>query len=98
MAAPLHRLQLRRDARRRSPPKEIEISEWNLQNAVHVRAQNNEGVLYRGQELVHYRPPLPAGHELMQVVFAWRIANEVACNAGGRLSRPKTRTRVASVL
>ena len=66
-----------------APPKEIEISEWNLQNAVHVRAQNNEGVLYRGQELVHYRPPLPAGHELMQVVFAWRIPNEVACNAGG---------------
>ena len=44
-----------------------------------VRAEGM-GVLYKGQELVHYRPALPEGLELMQVVFAWRVPNPVSCN------------------
>ena len=43
-------------------------------------ARDNQGVLYKGQELVHYRSALPEGLELMQVVFAWRVPNPVSCN------------------
>ena len=51
-----------------------------VSTAAQLVARDNQGVLYKGQELVHYRPALPEGLELMQVVFAWRVPNPVSCN------------------
>ena len=62
------------------PPKTIALDAWHVETAAQLVARNNQGVLYKGQELVHYRPALPAGLELMQVVFAWRLPNEESCN------------------
>lgn len=62
------------------PPKTIALDAWHVSTAAQLVALNNQGVLYKGQELVHYRPALPAGLELMQVVFAWRLPNEASCN------------------
>ena len=64
-----------------SPPAEINLNAWHVEHAAELRfGASNEGVIYRGQELVHYRPPLPEGLRLMQVVFAWRVPNERSCN------------------
>ena len=62
------------------PPKTIALDAWHVETAAELVARDNQGVLYKGQELVHYRPALPEGLELMQVVFAWRMPNEESCN------------------
>ena len=62
------------------PPKTISLDPWHVNTAAELVARDNQGVLYKGQELVHYRPALPDGLELMQVVFAWRLPNPVSCN------------------
>ena len=62
------------------PPKTISLDPWHVSTAAQLVARDNQGVLYKGQELVHYRPALPEGLELMQVVFAWRLPNEESCN------------------
>ena len=63
------------------PPTSIRLDPWHLDHAAELVFQrNNEGVLYKGQELVHHRPELPQGLRLVQVVFAWRVPNERSCN------------------
>jgi len=66
-----------------APPPSISLDQWHVDNAAELVASNNGGVLYRGQELVHHRPPLPEGLEIVQIVLAWRVANERSCNGGG---------------
>uniref|UniRef100_A0A7S2MT58 Alpha-ketoglutarate-dependent dioxygenase AlkB-like domain-containing protein n=1 Tax=Octactis speculum TaxID=3111310 RepID=A0A7S2MT58_9STRA len=39
----------------------------------------NDGVLYRGRDMVHWRPPGPPNQRLRQLVFAWRSVHEDAC-------------------
>ena len=63
-----------------APPSSISLNEWDLEHAATLRTVDNQGVIYRGQELVHYRPPLPEGHQLTQIVLAWRVPNELSCN------------------
>jgi len=39
----------------------------------------NQGVFYIGPELIHWREPVPPGHHLAQVVFAFRPVSDAAC-------------------
>jgi hypothetical protein len=47
--------------------------------AVHM--DDNDGVLYYGSKLVHWRDRMPSPHTVMQMIFAWRRYNEDGCVA-----------------
>ena len=59
-----------------------------MRDAPPMELGDNDGVLYRGRELVHYRYPrgvvVGSGEEsaacaLHQVVFAWRSVHDLHC-------------------
>ena len=45
--------------------------------AVHMN--DNDGVLYYGSKLVHWRDKMPAPHSVLQMIFAWRRYNASGC-------------------
>jgi len=47
--------------------------------AYRIQPKLNDGVLYIGPELIHWREPLPQGHTLAQIVFAYRPVSGMAC-------------------
>jgi hypothetical protein len=44
-----------------------------------VHMNDNDGVLYYGSKLVHWRDKMPAPYSVMQMIFAWRCYNESGC-------------------
>ena len=40
---------------------------------------DNDGVLYYGSKLVHWRDKMHAPYTVMQMIFAWRRYNESGC-------------------
>jgi hypothetical protein len=42
---------------------------------------DNDGVLYYGSKLVHWRDRMPAPYTVTQMIFAWRRFNDSACVA-----------------
>ena len=60
-------------------PRGQELSNLNASLAKDVALADNDGVLYYGPEIVHWRTPLP-GAQLTQIVFAFREEDEAHCN------------------
>ena len=46
-----------------------------------ISMRNNDGVLYRGTEVVHWRDKMPDEYQVMQLILAWRAVNRNGCNA-----------------
>ena len=46
-----------------------------------ISMRNNDGVLYRGTEVLHWRDKMPDEYQVMQLIFAWRAVNRDGCNA-----------------
>lgn len=61
-------------------PGELPLQADVVQRAPPVALRNNDGVLYRGRDVAHWRPPQSTGVELYQLVFAWRRIDDRACH------------------
>lgn len=61
-------------------PAELPLDASSVQSAPPVFLRNNAGALYRGREVVHWRPPQSDGVEVYQLVFAWRRVDRRACH------------------
>lgn len=61
-------------------PGELPLQADVVQRAPPVALRNNDGVLYRGRDVAHWRPPQATGVELYQLVFAWRRIDDRACH------------------
>ena len=59
-------------------PRGQELSNLNASNAKVVSLDNNDGILYYGPDIVHWREPMP--FTLTQIVFAFREEDEAHCN------------------
>lgn len=59
----------------------IELTKDDVDNAAVVTLESNGGVLYFGEELVHWRNAIPEGMEQTQVVFAWTVPEAGKCFA-----------------
>ena len=59
-------------------PRGQELSNLNASGAKSVVLENNDGMLYYGPDIVHWREPQP--HTLTQIVFAFREEDEAHCN------------------
>ena len=46
-----------------------------------VHMDDNDGVLYYGSKLVHWRASMPAPYSVTQMIFAWRRYNDSGCVA-----------------
>lgn len=46
-----------------------------------VSMHNNDGVLYRGTEVPHWRDKMGPDYKVMQLIFAWRAINATGCNS-----------------
>lgn len=81
IAWPLHFIDsgLRLDPGQDGPP-ELPLDASAIQSAPPVFLRNNAGALYRGREVVHWRPPQSDGVEVYQLVFAWRRVDQRACH------------------
>ena len=55
-----------------------ELSNLNASFAKEVTLANNDGILYYGPDIVHWRNPEP--YKLTQIVFAFREEDEAHCN------------------
>ena len=92
---PLHFLDTNMTVRAGDPaPSQLNISVEQYRAAPPVTMADNEGVLYRGRVMAHWRPPIaemyPAARypgvgraEVLQLVFAYRPVHEDACLGGG---------------
>jgi hypothetical protein len=47
---------------------------------ISVILQPNDAFLYKGNEIMHYRKPVPDGETVTQVIFGYRSTNKVHCN------------------
>lgn len=59
-------------------PRGQELSALNATDAIEVTLSNNEGVMYYGPDIVHWRNPQMS--KLTQIVFAWRQEDLSHCN------------------
>ena len=59
-------------------PRGQELSNLNASTAKSVRLDNNDGILYYGPDIVHWRNPEPM--KLTQIVFAFREEDPAHCN------------------
>lgn len=59
-------------------PRGQELSNLNASLAKQVTLADNDGILYYGPDIVHWRQPEP--YTLTQVVFAFREEDEAHCN------------------
>ena len=59
-------------------PRGQELSALNASTAKEVVLDDNDGILYYGPDIVHWRPALDA--TLTQIVFAFREEDEAHCN------------------
>jgi hypothetical protein len=59
-------------------PRGQELSNLNASYAKEVTLSDNDGVLYYGPDIVHWREPLDA--TLTQIVFAFREEDVAHCN------------------
>ena len=59
-------------------PRGQELNNLNASTAKTVTLGDNDGILYYGPDLVHWREPRP--HTLTQIVFAFREEDEAHCN------------------
>ena len=92
---PLHFLDTNMTVRAGDPaPPTLDVTVEQYRAAPPVTMRDNEGVLYRGRVMAHWRPPLaelyPAAAypgvgraEVLQLVFAYRPVHEDACLGGG---------------
>jgi len=60
-------------------PDVIDVDVWSYENAAKVLLGNNDGVIYRGRDLLHWRGEGRGNDRLRQLVFAWRRVDERAC-------------------
>jgi len=64
----------------RESPAEISITRKMLEDAPSIEMRNNDGILYRGRELVHFRKQNPSSEvNLRQLIFAWRKSHPLHC-------------------
>lgn len=59
-------------------PRGQELSALNASTAKHAALEDNDGVLYYGPDIVHWREPQPS--QLTQIVFAFREEDVTHCN------------------
>ena len=60
-------------------PRGQELSSLDPTNASVVGLRDNDGILYYGPDIVHWRENRP--YTLTQIVFAWREEDETHCNS-----------------
>merc|ERR1711871_172653 len=48
---------------------------------VGISMDDNDGILYRGTQLTHWRDTTVDGTEVTQLIFAWRAVNSSGCNS-----------------
>lgn len=61
-------------------PAELPLDAACVSAAPPVALSDNSAVLYRGREIVHWRPRQQARAEIYQLVFAWRRIDKRACH------------------
>lgn len=61
-------------------PPTLPLDARDVQSSPAVVLSNNAGALYRGREVVHWRPPQDDGIQVYQLVFAWRRVHQKACH------------------
>ena len=59
-------------------PRGQELSNLNASTAKEVSLSDNDGILYYGPDIVHWRNEAP--FTLTQIVFAWREEDVAHCN------------------
>eukprot|EP00924_Labyrinthula_sp_SR-Ha-C_P010065 snap_masked-scaffold_40-processed-gene-0.50-mRNA-1 protein AED:1.00 eAED:1.00 QI:0/0/0/0/1/1/2/0/424 len=61
---------------------EFKLNQTALENAFTVRFKGNDGILYKGKEVIHFREPHKASKlncHVIQIVFAWRKPGRNKC-------------------
>ena len=59
-------------------PRGQELSNLNASLTKQIALRDNDGILYYGPDIVHWRPPQDS--TLTQIVFAFREEDEAHCN------------------